>query len=320
MSWILYAFIFVLLVIAELLYFRIADRYNIIDKPNSRSSHTGIVIRGGGIIFFIAILLWYVLFGVAYTYFVAGAAAAAFISFMDDLRPQKTLIRFVVHLMAIMLLFYSTGIFQWQLWLVFLAAIVCIGSINAFNFMDGINGITGVYALINLVTFLYIQKYVNLFTETMLISVVLLAVLIFLFFNFRTKAKCFAGDVGSITLSYIQIFLLIQLIIHTGNFFWVIMFLVFGIDSVVTILYRLKRKENIFQAHRTHLYQYLSNELKIPHRIVSSMYGLLQLALNLILVTFLPSGIFIWPLLAAVLFLSAYLIVRNKVQSSLGAA
>ena len=54
-----YLIILVLLFLAELFYFHIADKYNIIDKPNERSSHTRITLRGGGIIFYLGALAYF---------------------------------------------------------------------------------------------------------------------------------------------------------------------------------------------------------------------------------------------------------------------
>lgn len=311
-----YSIIAVVLLATALLYFKIADKFGIVDNPNNRSSHTGSIIRGGGVIFFIALLCWFVYSELAWPFFMAGITLVAIISFIDDIKPQRTLVRFTIHLLAVALMFYQASVYDWPVWLVIIAAIVCIGTINAFNFMDGINGITGVYALVNLGSFLFINEYVTPFSNTQLIIIAGISVIIFLVFNFRKRAKCFAGDVGSVTLAFLQIFLLLQLIHTTGNYFWVIMFLVYGIDSSITILYRLSRKENIFRAHRTHLYQYLSNELKLQHRIVSLFYGIIQLVLNIILIQFLPESYLI-PLISSVVFIALYVIARINVMKKI---
>lgn len=310
---IVYAVSAVLLLMAEILYFKIAERFSIIDKPNNRSSHTGLVIRGGGVIFYISLLLWCLVFNLSWSYFVIGATLVAVISFIDDIRPQRAGIRFLVHLTAILLLFYDAGMFSWSVGLLVVAGIISIGALNAFNFMDGINGITGVYALVNLLTFGWIQYAVIPFTDFNLVIILLISVLIFLFFNFRKKARCFAGDVGSVTLAFIQIFLLMQLLVATDNFLWVIVFLVFGIDSVITIICRLKRRENIFKAHRTHLYQYLSNELGYSHRHVALLYGAVQLILNVILICSYQHGQAVLPVSIAVMMLLVYVVIRYKV-------
>ena len=82
--WITYAIIFVVLIVLELIYFKIADKFNIIDKPNQRSSHTRIVLRGGGIIFTIALWIWSVWYGFEYPWLLAGVTLAAGVSFVDD--------------------------------------------------------------------------------------------------------------------------------------------------------------------------------------------------------------------------------------------
>lgn len=312
MHWTDLIIVTVILFVAELVYFRIADRYGIVDHPNTRSSHTGTVIRGGGVIFFIALLYWFVYSGLWWPFFITGATLVAVISFLDDIKPQRSIVRFTVQVIAVLLLFFQASVYDWPAWLVIIAAIVCIGTINAFNFMDGINGMTGLYALVNLGTFLYINQYVVPFSNTQLIIIAGISVLIFLIFNFRKRAKCFAGDAGSVTLAFLQIFLLLQLIYTTGSFYWVIMFLVYGIDSCLTIIYRLLRKENIFHAHRTHLYQYLSNELKWPHRLVSLLYAIIQLILNSVLIASLPDSAFT-PIISAILFVVLYLAMRIQV-------
>ena len=121
-----------------------------------------------------------------------------------------------------------------------------------------------------------------------MIYVLLLSLLVFNFFNFRRKAKCFAGDVGAISIAFVIIFLLGKLIITSGDFSYIILLAVYGVDSVFTIFHRLILKENIFQAHRIHLFQLLANELKIPHLVVSTIYGLIQ--------TFIVIGFFYFKL------------------------
>jgi UDP-GlcNAc:undecaprenyl-phosphate/decaprenyl-phosphate GlcNAc-1-phosphate transferase len=311
-----YGILFVILLVVELIYFKVARRFGIIDKPNARSSHAQPTIRGGGIIFFISTLLWFFNSGWTYQWFFFGLSLVAIISFVDDVNPQRALVRFLIHLTAIALLFYQIQIFHWAWWLILIAAIICIGSLNAFNFMDGINGITGIYSVINFGTFLYIQEYIVDFSNISLIVTCIIAVLIFLYFNFRKAATCFAGDVGSITLAYIQIFLLLLLIGETNNFYWVVMFLIFGIDSVVTIIYRLVRKENIFLPHRTHFYQYLANEFKWPHSQVAILYGLIQLIINIVLIYSYKSKSSII-LITSISIVFLYILIRGKITRNL---
>lgn len=275
-----------LLFAAELLYFQIADHFNIIDKPNHRSSHTLITIRGGGIIFPFAILAFSFYAGFVYPYFLTGLLLISFISFMDDIRELSSKVRMLFHITAVGLLFYQLHLFVFPFYWILLALIVVIGTINAINFMDGINGITGAYGLVTLVTLQYINSAVVHFTAGSFLIVSILAVLVFNFFNFRTKAKCFAGDVGSVSLAFIILFFLLQLIIKTHNPGYFALLLLYGLDAVTTIVFRLFRKENIFKAHRSHLYQFLANEKKLPHVLVASLYALVQLAINICYITF----------------------------------
>lgn len=276
-------FILILFVI-ELFYFRVANHFNIIDKPNSRSSHNTITLRGGGIIFCIAGFLFFWISNFQYLYFAIGLFSIGIISFLDDILTLNNKIRLSIHLMAVLLLFYQLNIYSLPLyWLIF-AGIFVVGTINAYNFMDGINGITGGYSLIALASLYYINKYVVSFTSNDLLILVGLSALVFNFFNFRIKAKCFAGDVGSVSMAYILVFLIGQLIIKTENINYILLLLVYGLDVVFTVFFRLIRKENIFEAHRTHFYQYLANQLNWSHLLVSFLYSSIQLLINIVLV------------------------------------
>ncbi|MDM1412149.1 glycosyltransferase family 4 protein [Myroides odoratimimus] len=270
-----YIIVLAVLFIAELVYFKIADKYNIIDKPNERSSHTQITLRGGGVVFYFGALAYFIYSGFEYPYFIIGLTAITLISFLDDIFTLSNKIRLLVHLGAVLLMFYQWNLFELSwLWIV-PALIGVIGTINAYNFMDGINGITAWYSIVVLALLALVNQTVG-FVAMDLILFALLGAVVFAFFNFRTKAKAFAGDVGSVSMAFIVVFLLGQLIITTGNFSYILFLSVYGIDAVWTIVRRALNKENIFQAHRTHLYQYLSNEAKVNKLYVSFGYGVLQ--------------------------------------------
>jgi len=266
-------YITLLLLVSILIYFRIADKFNIIDKPNQRSSHTNIVIRGGGVIFYIGVLLYSFFYGFNYPWFLAGLTLIAVISFMDDLKEVNRKLRLVVHFTAMALMFYEWGLFTGlPLWYIAFALVFCTGMINAYNFMDGINGITGGYSLVLLAALAWINLYDFEFIDPSFLTVAAISVIIFNFFNFRTKAKCFMGDVGSVSIAFIILFALGKLIIQTGDLTYIILMAVYGVDSILTIIHRLMLHENIFQAHRKHVYQLMANELKIPHVVVSLIY------------------------------------------------
>jgi UDP-N-acetylmuramyl pentapeptide phosphotransferase/UDP-N-acetylglucosamine-1-phosphate transferase len=169
--------------------------------------------------------------------------------------------------------------------------------------MDGINGITTLYSMVAVGTLHFLMPEMNL-------EFVVVALLIFAFYNIRKRAVCFSGDVGSVSLAYIIAFCICKLMVDTQNVKWILLLGVYGIDSVVTILYRLKRSENIFKPHRTHLYQYLANEKGVSHIGVSMIYALAQLALNVVVIQFGSTmGLLAFGVLALI-----YLVVRVRLK------
>lgn len=307
----IYITLFFLFIVIELVYFRIADYYNIIDKPNSRSSHTSITLRGGGIIFPIAILtaclLGYVSWMVTF-----AVVLVAIVSFIDDIKPLSQLPRFISHAIAIMLIFYDLGLFMHTIWVLPIIFFVLIGWVNVFNFMDGINGITVLYSFVAILSFSFLD--INKDSLPLLI-IMALSCCVFGIFNVRKKAKTFAGDVGSISMAMFLGFFMIKTILDSGQIGYLLFLSIYGIDAGITIFARIKKKENIFQPHRSHLYQYLANELGYSHVKVSILYAGIQLLIN-VLVLFLQNigelSIVIVVYLFGVQILS-YLWIRNKV-------
>lgn len=271
-----YLIVLVLLFVTELFYFKIADKCNIIDKPNERSSHTRITLRGGGIIFYFGALAYFLTSGWEYPCFMLALTLVTFISFVDDVKSISQLTRLFFHFSAMALMFYQWGLFSLSWWWLVPALIVCTGIINAYNFMDGINGITGGYSLVVLAALAYINQEIVPFVEKDFIYTVICSVLVFCFFNFRKQAKCFAGDVGSVSIAFIVLFLIGKLIILTEDFSWIVLLAVYGVDSVLTIIHRLMLHENIGLPHRKHMYQLMANELKMPHVVVALTYMVAQ--------------------------------------------
>ena len=280
-----YLLITLVLFLLELLYFKIADRYNIVDKPNHRSAHTEITLRGGGIIFWFAALLYFAQHIENNYFFFAGISLVSLVSFWDDIQSLSNKIRISVHFLAISLIFYDLGVFESVHVIgVLVAYILAIGLINAYNFMDGINGITGLYTLVVMGSLLYVNQKIKVFIDADFIQYAMMASLVFLFFNFRKKAKCFAGDVGSIAIAFWVIYLVLKLILVTNSLVWLLFLAVYGVETVCTILHRLYLKEYIFDAHRLHLYQVLSNEYKIQQRSVAAFYGISQVVISVLVV------------------------------------
>lgn len=286
-----YFLIFIILLIFEIFYFKIADKFNIIDKPNERSSHTSVVLRGGGIIFLIGAWVWSLFYGFHYPWFLAGLTLVAGVSFIDDIRSLPDSLRLVVQFVAAAMAFYQLDILHIELWwVVLLALIVYVGITNVINFMDGINGITAGYSLAVLVPMLLINQK-HEFVENSFIIVAILSVLVFCIFNFRPKgkAKCFAGDVGSIGIAFILLFVLGNIIIKTQDVTYLLLLVVYGIDACLTIVHRIMLHENLGEAHRKHAYQLMANELKIGHVKVSLLYMALQLVISVVFIYLIPN-------------------------------
>ena len=315
-----YLIIAAILLAAELLYFRVADHFNIIDKPNQRSSHTRIVLRGGGIIFTIGLWVWSAFYGFQYPWLLAAVTLAAGISFIDDIHSLPDSVRLVVQFLAMGLMLYQLTIGHgdllpaWWAWALFIVAglIVCVGATNIYNFMDGINGITAAYSLAVLVPLALVNQ-----ADQSLIIVTILSVLVFSIFNFRpkNKAKCFAGDVGSVGIAFILLFLIGQLIMKEADITWLIFLSVYGVDGCCTILHRIMLHENLGEAHRKHAYQLMANELGMSHVTVSLIYMGLQLAISLIMIYLVPNTVLAhWIYLVAVgiVLVAAYVLFMKK--------
>ena len=329
-----YLIIAAILVATELLYFRIADRFNIIDKPNERSSHTTIVLRGGGIVFSVSMIVWAVLMvaqgkGIAaYLPFLVGLILIAGISFWDDVRSLPDRVRLVVQFVATGLMFWSIVLatgglagmpWYWVAAIGIVALIVFVGATDVINFMDGINGITAGYALAVLLPLLLVDSQLNVgkFIEPSYLVVAMIGVLVFCFFNFRPKgkAKCFAGDVGSIGIAFILLFAIGLLIARTGDVTWLIFLIVYGVDGCCTIAHRIMLHENLGQAHRKHAYQIMANELGMSHVAVSLIYMGLQLAISLGFIYLCPATVlahWVYLVCAGALLVGAYVVFMKK--------
>jgi UDP-N-acetylmuramyl pentapeptide phosphotransferase/UDP-N-acetylglucosamine-1-phosphate transferase len=324
-----YGIIFLILILLEVAYFKIADKFNIIDKPNERSSHSSIVLRGGGIIFLLSLWIGTYFWGVQYPYFLLAVTLIAGVSFIDDIHSLPDSLRLVVQFAAMLLMFYQLDILHVEMWwMVILALIICVGASNVINFMDGINGITCGYSMACLIPLFLLNRELNFISESLIITVIL-ADIVFCFFNFRPKgkAKCFAGDVGSIGIAYILLFMIGNLILKTGDVTYLIFLLVYGVDGCLTICHRIMLHENLGEAHRKHAYQLMANELKIGHVKISSFYMVLQLIISLGFIYLCPTsagyhwtyllGVFIILSIAYILFKKKYYHLHEAYLASL---
>lgn len=314
-----YCIIAVLLMVCELVYFKIADHFNIIDKPNARSSHTKVVLRGGGIIFTIALWIWSIWYGFPEPWLLAAVTLAAGISFVDDIHSLPDSLRLVVQFASMTMILYpvciGTSFPMWlQIAILLAALIVAVGAANIFNFMDGINGITGGYALAMVIPLFLLNRKYGFMDESLLI-VMGLSLVVFCCFNFRTKARCFAGDVGSIGMAVFLAFCVSRLMCVTGDVTWIVLYLLYGVDGVLTICHRILLHENLGQAHRKHVFQLMANELKMPHVVVSLIYMGLQLVVSLVAIYLIPDTLvahWIYLIAMAVVFALGYIAFKMK--------
>lgn len=288
MPYLYYILLAIALFIVEILYIRLARRWKIGSHAVNRSSHSGYKLSGGGIIFIIAALIVWACPGFPASHYslpdgfalmMGCALLLAVMSFVDDMRDLSPGLRLFVQLVTVALAFHSYLVYSRLD--IFLLILICgVGFINAYNFMDGINGITGAYSIAILIPLAIVNSRIG-FIDRSMIYIIGISVLVFCIFNFRKRARCFAGDVGSVSIAFILLFMLGALIMATGQVWYLIFFAVYGVDSVLTIIHRLMLHENIFKPHRKHAYQIMANELGMPHTLVSTIYSALQTTISL---------------------------------------
>jgi len=274
-----YVIIFVALIVSAFLYLKIAMKYRILDNPNYRSSHVKPTIRGGGILFLFGLLIFFFWNHFVYPYFVLGTGMIALLSFVDDIKTLSAKIRWPFQLLAVILLLYEIGFDHFPIWSYIPILILAVGFINLFNFLDGINGIAGFSSLVVLAGFYYLNQEYPVVDDSFLITM-MLSVVVFGFFNFRKKAVMFAGDVGSITMAMVILYLAIEYMVASGSALVMCLYMVFGADSTNTLLYRVIKKEKLSQPHRHHIYQKLVDNFKFSHLQVSSYYTILQVLVS----------------------------------------
>ena len=265
--------------------------------------------------------------------FIIGLLLICGISFWDDIHSLPDSVRLVVQFVATGLMFWGLIgqgawfmelAWYWKVLIGLVALVVFVGATDVINFMDGINGITAGYSLAVLVPLLLANKMpdqvghdIGGFIKESFLMVAIIGVLVFSIFNFRPKgkAKCFAGDVGSIGIAFIMLFAIGRLIMQTGDVTWLIFLLVYGVDGVCTILHRIMLHENLGQAHRKHAYQLMANELGLSHVAESLLYFGLQLVISLAMVYLIPNTVlahWIYLVVVLVLLMAAYVLFMKK--------
>ena len=277
----IYIIVSIILAVVSFAYLKLAVKFKIIDKPNERSSHTKITVRGGGIIFPIAILLFFIFNNYQYPYFVLGVFLISIVSFLDDIYTLSARIRFPFQVFAALLVLYQLDV---PIEIVsFLYLILGIGLINLFNFMDGINGITGLYSIAVLSVFYFINLNEEIINPDLIIYS-LISLVIFGFYNFRKKAVFFAGDIGSVAIGVLVFFIVLYFAIELKSPIIILSVIVYGVDGGYTLIYRkFFTNESVFEPHRHHIYQKLVDVKKMSHLKVSVVYAVIQLLMNVVL-------------------------------------
>lgn len=308
-------FVFFILFLIAFIYMKLAKRFGVIDVPNHRSSHTHSTVRGGGILFPIAAILWWSMSDFQHTWMILGLILIATVSLLDDIYSLSGKIRMGVQFIALSMAFYDLGLYdQEPMWTLPILYFIGIGVFNCVNFMDGINGISGLYGLVFFGSILAVNTYLPIFEES-LIRYEILAIFVFLIFNLRKKAIMFAGDIGSVSLAFLMVYFMAQWYMSQHNWTVVLLLLVYGIDAFLTLAKRFKNREDLGEPHRQHLYQLLANQAKKPHILIALIFSLTQLGINLIFFIVPNQELPSW-IATATLFASGgiYLLIKKAVE------
>lgn len=283
------AITFSALALAEALYLYVARKAGIAAGVEARSSHRRPVVSGGGVVFYFAMAAWWIWSGGADPSFFLGCSLVAFISFVDDVHPLSVEARLLIQFLGVIVAFagcpYAATLSPPA---VGAAILFGVGFINGWNFMDGINGMCAGYTLLTLCTLLVIDLgCYSTFVDPGLLECGIMAAAVLAWCNFRRRALCFAGDVGSLTSAFIVLYALSRLMISTGSIMWLGLVAVYGVDVTLTIVHRIILQQNIFRPHRMHLYELLANEGGHSHLRISACYIAMQAAIN--------TGLYLWP-------------------------
>jgi Fuc2NAc and GlcNAc transferase len=265
-------------------------RFEMVDIPNERSSHTIPTPRGGGIIIVILTVFFYLVFGyfsgTTNWYFILGSSLIAFISWLDDLVSINSLWRFLVHGISALLVIFGVGVFSFDVgflndsrWILYLLTYLWIVWLtNAYNFMDGIDGIAATQAItagIGWCIFAFLADVPSI----LMFSAVLVATNVGFIFHNWSPAKIFMGDVGSAFLGFNFAVLPLLFLERQTNPnvlpFAICAVLIFLLDSVFTFFRRVVNREPFWRAHRSHIYQRLTLRGK-SHQYVTLLYGMLS--------------------------------------------
>lgn len=277
-----YLIIFLLLSVGMFIYLKIAEKWLIVDQPNLRSSHQITTKRGAGILYLLAFVIYLMVSPNNNLTLILSGLILGGVGFIDDLKNLNFKIKLAIQLIVIISYLILQDYLSLDWYYTILIFVFLIASINIFNFMDGINGLTILYSLSFLMSFYYINTEFTSFINPNMLLVMIICNVIIGFLNIRTKAVCFIGDVGSISMGFLYATLALILMIKTNSFAPLVLIMVYAVDAGWTIMERLSLKENIFLPHRRHLYQIFVNELRFSHILISISYFTIQMLLNMV--------------------------------------
>ena len=295
--------------------FLYGPRWGLMDVANGRSSHCGAIPTGAGIGLPLACTFMGLYLSIPWIIWLPVVSVSLF-SLVGDRVELSVKIRLIVQILCALMIclgwFYPQGHTSILLLIFFIFFIT--GTANIYNFMDGINGIAGLTALLGFIFLGIWAVHHHLNPDFVLINIVLAGASAgFLVFNFP-KARVFMGDVGSIFIGFFFAVQIIQMSESISDFICLASFLLpFYLDEVTTMAIRLKNRENITKAHRTHMYQLLANELKIPQWKITLGFALFQVLVGLIVFGVQSKPVF-FILGIDLFFLAAFIVTTFRIR------
>ena len=299
--------------------YRWGDSFGLLDRSNKRSSHEGIVPKGGGIGILAAFVFASLFLKMSLAFWLPATILALFSLLGDriEISPKIRLpVQFIAALIFVVLSAFS---FEHSAFLLIFFTVFIVATANWYNFMDGIDGIAAITGIVGFGLLAVFNTLSGGETHFSILSTcIALSCLGFLPFN-MPKAKVFMGDVGSILLGFVFAAAVVLLSTSFLDFVCLASFLFpFYADEFVTMAIRIKDGENLLKAHRRHFYQILANEMGIAHWKISVGYGILQLVVGLSILLVRPLGIFAVIILLVIFFggfIWANYFVRTKIHN-----
>lgn len=270
------------------------SKMGLVDVPNNRSSHYKPTPKGGGVGILAAFLFASIITDISIGLYLP-AAGIAILSLAGDRRELSQAFRLVIQFAAAIAFLSACSTFggDWKWVLLLPGAVFMVGTANFYNFMDGINGIAGVTGAAGFGLLAFALYLSGAQADGWIMSAALAVSCIgFLPFNLRNRARVFMGDVGAVLLGFVFAGLVLSNSENLTDFLTYVSFLFpFYADELTTMAIRIKNGERLTKAHRSHVYQFLANELGMRHWKVSVGFGCMQLLVGLTTLAVKPHGL-----------------------------